>query len=248
MHSPSPEQPRFVDLHCHYIPGIDDGVRTQEEGLALCRELRAIGFAKIAATPHIRSAMFDNDAEDLRRRFAQFSEAARGRDDLPELMLGAEHFCDDRFWQLFESGRTLPYAGGKALLIELPPDRLPLGLDQRCFRLRVRGLVPVLAHPERYAPLFGSSEPIERLLELGMVALLDLMSLVEKYGRKPKRTAERMLEENVYFAACSDCHRPADVELVGAAIERLRALVGRDEAEQLLTAHPAAILRGEVER
>ncbi len=248
MPSSPTELPRFVDLHCHYIPGIDDGVRTEEEGLALCRELRAIGYAKVAATPHIRAAMFDNEAEDLRRRFERFAEAARERDGMPELVLGAEHFCDDHFWRLFEGGRILPYSGGKALLLEMPPERLPLGLDQRCFRLRVRGLVPVMAHPERYTPLFASSAPIERLLELGMVALLDLMSLVDKYGKRPRRTAERMLEENVYFAACSDCHRPADVPLVAAAIERLRELVGRDAAEQLLAAHPAAILRGEVER
>jgi protein-tyrosine phosphatase len=242
------EPPRFVDLHCHYIPGVDDGVRTQDEGLELCRALHAIGYGTIAATPHIRSVMFDNEAEDLKRRFERFAEAARGSGAMPELVLGAEHFCDDHFWRLFERGETLPYSGGKALLLELPPDRMPLGLDERCFRLQVRGLRPVLAHPERYAPLWSSSAPLERLLELGMLALLDLMSLVDKYGRKPRRAAERMLEEEIYFAACSDCHRPADVELVAAAIERLQELIGDDAAHRLLQANPAAILSGEVDR
>jgi len=77
--------------------------------------------------------------------------------------------------------------------------------------------------------------------------LLDVMSLVGKYGRRPRHTAERMLEEGAYFAACSDSHRPADVEQVALGIERLEALLGSDEAHALLDDNPRAILRGEVD-
>ena len=237
----------YVDLHCHYVPGIDDGVRTHQEGVQLCQALKRIGYAAVTATPHIRAAMFDNEKTDLERRFAGFVAEASAEPDMPELLLGAEHFCDDRLWELFEHGAVLPYTGGKALLIELPADTVPLWLADRCFRMQVRGMRPVLAHPERYAPLFGSTAPIERPLEMGVPALLDLMSLVGKYGRKPRATAERMLEEGAYYAACSDCHRPADVELVARAIERLTELVGEDDADALLDAHPRAILQGEVD-
>lgn len=248
MNDSRAERPSFVDLHCHYIPGVDDGVRTQEEGVALCQALRSIGYATVAATPHIRAAMFDNRADDLKQRFERFAAAASEQSDMPELVLGAEHFCDDHFWTIFGNGQSLPYPGGKALLIELSPERIPLGLDERCFRMQVRGVRPVLAHPERYAPLWSSSAPLERLAELGMLPLLDVMSLVGKYGRRPQRTAERMLEEELYYAACSDCHRPLDVEYVAAAIERLEELVGTATAHDMLGARPAAILRGEVDR
>lgn len=237
----------LVDLHCHYIPAVDDGVRTQEEGVQLCQALQRLGYATVVATPHIRTAMFENKKADLMQRFEQFVEQSRGAPDMPELMLGAEHFCDDVFWGLFERSETLPYTGGNAALIELPPDQVPLGLDQRVFRMRVRGIRPVLAHPERYPALFGSSTPIERALEVGAVALLDLMSLTGKYGRRPRHTAERMLEEGMYYAACTDCHRPTDVEHVSEAIERLKELVGDEDAKALLSEHPRAILRGEVE-
>ena len=191
--------------------------------------------------------MFENRAPDLVQRFERFAKDSAAERDLPELLLGAEHFCDDVFWQLLERGQALPYTGGKALLIELPQDQMPLGLEQRVFRMRVRGLRPVIAHPERYAPLFGASQPLARLVELGAVALLDLMSLTGKYGRRPRKAAERMLEQGLYFAACSDCHRPADVETVATAIERLRKLAGAPEAEQLLTRNPRMILQGEVD-
>ncbi len=238
----------LVDLHCHYLPGVDDGVRSFEEGLALCQALGRLGYATLAATPHIRTAMFENRRDDLEQRFARFVEQAAGAPDLPELLLGAEHFCDDVFWSLFERDQALPYTGGKAALIELPPDHIPLGLADRVFRMQVRAVRPVLAHPERYPALFGSSAPIERVLELGCLAQLDLMSLTGKYGRRPRRTAERMLEEELYFAACSDCHRPQDAETVAEAIERLLELVGPDGAELLLCRQPRAILQGDVER
>jgi protein-tyrosine phosphatase len=237
----------LVDLHCHYLPGIDDGVRTFDEGVALCRALAAAGYAVVAATPHIRTAMFDNEKADLMQRFERFAQQASDEADLPQLTLGAEHFCDDRFWELFEQGQVLPYGGGKALLIELPPDAVPVRLGDRCFRMQVRGMLPVIAHPERYTPLFASTAPIERLIEMGVPCLLDLMSLVGKYGRKPKHTAERMLEEGAYYAACSDCHRPDDVEHVAKAIERLTRLVGAEHALELLRDHPRAILQGKVQ-
>jgi protein-tyrosine phosphatase len=237
----------LVDLHCHYLPSVDDGVRSHDEGVALCQALAQIGYATVAATPHIRAHMFDNVGADLAAGFARFAEQAGGEAGMPELLLGAEHFCDDHFWQLFERGETLPYTGGKALLIELPPDNLPLGLADRCFRMQVRGVRPVLAHPERYTPLFASSAPIERLVEMGVVCLLDVMALVGKYGRKPQHAAERMLEEGVYYAACSDSHRVVDVEYVAAAIERLAELVGIEGAAELLRENPRAVLRGEVD-
>jgi len=238
----------LVDLHCHYIPAIDDGVRTHDEGVALCQALKRFGYATVTATPHIRSAMFPNNRADLEQRFERFSEQARESSDMPELLLGAEHFCDDAFWELWNRGEALPYSGGKAALIELPVDQLPLRLGDRCFRMQVRGVRPVLAHPERYAPLFGSTAPIERLLEMGVLPLLDVMALAGKYGRKPQQAAERMLEEDAYYAACSDCHRPADVEVVAEAVERLVELVGDEQALLLLRDHPRAILRGEVDR
>lgn len=237
----------FVDLHCHYVPGIDDGVRTPEEGLALVSALGRIGFAKVVATPHIRVGMFDNEPETLRAKFTDFHALAARTPNLPELVLGCEHHVDSGFDTLLEAGRLIPYEGGHAVLIELPPDQLPLHLDKRIFALRRKRLRPVIAHPERYAPFFERSEKLEGLLDLGAVALLDVMSLVDKYGRRPRKAAERMLEEGLYDAACTDCHRPSDVPIAAEAIAVLSRLVGKEEADFLLREGPAKILDGTLE-
>lgn len=237
----------YVDLHCHYVPGVDDGVRTMDEAFALLRGLRSIGYERVIATPHIRTAMFDNRRPGLERAYRELVDAGAGSPDLPETGLAAEHYCDDVFWDLFTRGKAMPYPGGKAALVELHYEIWPLRLEERFFEMLVRGVRPVLAHPERYAALFRKTDPLDPMLEVGTVALLDLMSLVGRYGRAPRRAAERMLDEGVYYAACSDAHRPSDVPLVAEAIERLRALVGDEEADALLADNPARILNGTVE-
>jgi protein-tyrosine phosphatase len=161
--------------------------------------------------------------------------------------LGAEHFFDDVFWQLFSEQQALPYPGGKAALVEFPPDSIPMRVEERFFQMNVRGVRPVLAHPERYSALWKKTDALDPLLDVGVLPLLDIMSLAGRYGRKPRKAAERMVEEGAYYAACSDCHRPGDVEIVAEAIDRLRRLVGEDEAYELLAVNPRSILEGTVE-
>jgi len=233
----------WVDLHCHYLPAIDDGVRTLDEGIALCRGLRKTGFGVVVATPHIRTAMFDNDRRGLEAAYGRFLDATRETAEMPRTGLGAEHFFDDVVWGLLEAREHVPYPGGRGVLVELQERSLPIGLDRRLFELRVRGIEPVLAHPERYAPFWKSSATLEPLLAGGTRLLLDVMALVGKYGRQPKRTAERLLAEGAYFAACSDSHKPRHVELVDRAIQRLRKLVGNAETERLLSEGPRELLR-----
>ncbi|MEY4578389.1 MAG: hypothetical protein RL701_3092 [Pseudomonadota bacterium] len=235
------------DLHCHYLPAVDDGVRTAQDGVALCRGLAALGYSTVVATPHMRPGMFDNEKPQLMAAFAAFSKEHAALDGMPELGLAAEHFCDDVFFARFEAGATLPYPGGHAALIEFAPERLPLGLTERFFRLQVRGVRPVIAHPERYMPVWKSSDALGALVERGALALLDVMALVSKYGRKPQRTAEELLESDLYFAACTDSHSVEDLEHVERGIERLTRLVGAEHAHALLSEHPRQILAGTVQ-
>jgi protein-tyrosine phosphatase len=225
---------------------VDDGVRTTEDGLLLCQALHKLGYETVVATPHIRMGMFENDKAGLCATFEAFVAAVSGESDMPNTGLAAEHFCDETFFERLERGDALPYPGGHAALVEFPPESRPLRIEDRFFRMMVRGVRPVIAHPERYMPIWRNSEPLEKLVDLGALSLLDLMSLMGKYGRRPQRAAEELLELGVYYAACSDSHKAEDVELVGRGIERLVALVGDAEAQLLLSEHPRSILDGTV--
>lgn len=234
----------YIDLHLHYVPGVDDGVRSAEEGLRLCRALKALGYAHLVTTPHIRSGMFENTRSGLQQGFAAFCAATADADDMPLLSLSAEHHCDASLLELLERDELVPYPGGRAILIEFGYDSLPVAIERVAFQFALKRLRPVIAHPERCAPLFRKTAPIDRLLDQEVGLQLDLMSLTGKYGRAPRAAAERMLEEGVYTVAGSDAHRPEDAVEVGKGIEKLYKLVGDEEAELLLADNPRRLLEG----
>jgi protein-tyrosine phosphatase len=236
--------PGFVDLHCHWLPGVDDGARTLAEAVELLEALHGIGFERVFATPHMRPGLFDNSAASLRVAYDGTQAQLQSMSHLPERDLSSEHFFDELVLQRLASGQGLPYPGGGAVLLEFYENAFPPRVDQLLAELRRGGLVPVVAHPERYRILWQRPEILERLLDVGAVALLDVAALVGKYGRGPQRCAELLLERGAYRAACSDAHRPEDVSDVARAIRWIADHYGEDELHALLSEGPRSILRG----
>jgi protein-tyrosine phosphatase len=234
----------FIDLHSHWIAAIDDGARTVPDGLALLAGLHQAGFSTVVATPHMRPGMFDNDRESLLAAYGAMQPHLATAASMPEVLLSSEHFFDDVVFRRLMDGDGLPYPGGAAVLVEFPPEAFPVRVQARFFDLKRKGLTPVLAHPERYQPVWKDDACLEPLLDAGAHLLLDICALVGRYGKAAQRAAEKLLEEEAYEAACSDAHKPEDVENVVRALDRLERLVGPEETNRLLAVAPRAILSG----
>jgi protein-tyrosine phosphatase len=234
----------FVDLHCHWIAGIDDGARSVTEGIEMLRALRGAGFDRVVATPHMRPGMFDNQKLELVEAYERMLPHLQGAEALPEVELSSEHYFDDVIFQRLMTGAGLPYSGERAVLLEFYEIDFPHSIDQRLFELKLHGLLPIIAHPERYRAIWRSPETLERLVDAGSAALLDIAALAGKYGRKPQRSAEELLERGLYHAACSDAHRPSDIEAVLAGMRCVEARYGAEEIDFLLREGPLALLRG----
>jgi protein-tyrosine phosphatase len=240
----------FVDLHCHWIAGIDDGAKTVEASLAMLRGLKRAGFDTVMATPHMRPGMFDNDRPALEAAFEAMGPYLAAEAGLPEVLLSSEHWFDEIVFARLLAGDGLPYPsapGGSApakrgVLVELPPQVFPPRLERRFFDLSRAGLRPVLAHPERYAPVWKDDRCLDPLLDAGACLLLDVCALVGKYGRASQKAAEKLLDDEAYEAACSDAHRPEDTDVVAEAIVQLTKQVGAEETERLLGSGPRGIL------
>ncbi len=238
----------YIDLHCHWVAGIDDGAPTVAEGIAMLRALGDAGYAKVVATPHMRTGMFDNDRADLERAYASMVGELKRHPGLPEVSLSSEHHLDDLVFTEVLQGRGLPYEPARtAALIEFPTDHFPTRYRERLFDLRVKQRIrPVLAHPERYRPVWKDIGLLEPLLDGGVLLLLDVCAIVGKYGRASKNAALELLEAGFYYAACTDAHRADDVREVKKAIKELYAVMGDEEAEFLLREGPRNILEGRV--
>lgn len=237
----------FVDLHCHWLPAIDDGVRSADDGVALLRALGELGFDHVVATPHIRPGMFDNRAEPLRAVFDTMQARLASEPAVPQTSLAAEHYFDDVVFGLLMRGEGLPYQAGRSVLVEFNAETLPLQLHARLFDLRRRRLRPVIAHPERYLPFWKNArKEAEAMRRAGGVLLLDLAALDGKYGQKSQRAAEEMVELDAYYAACSDAHRPDDAMGVGRGLRRLIEMRGEEHARLLLSQRARSILEGKI--
>lgn len=235
--------PSLIDLHCHFLPGIDDGAPTVADGVAMLEGLKGLGFTHVVATPHMRPGMFDNEKQGLTAAFDAFVPKLAGR-DVPELSLSSEHYFDEQVHTRLLNGDALPYPGGRAALLEFYDIDFPRVIEERLFDLRRRQILPVIAHPERYRKFWEQPEALERLVDQGVAALLDCMALTGKYGRRPQRAAEDLLERELYHAACTDLHRPADLPIVQKSIALLEKRYGKDEIEFLFRVGPAALLDG----
>jgi protein-tyrosine phosphatase len=235
----------LIDLHCHFLPGIDDGAPTIAAGVAMLEGLRSLGFERVVATPHMRPGMFDNEKEGLSQAFDAFLPQLVGR-AVPEVSLSSEHYFDERVYTRLLNGDALPYPGGRAALLEFYEIDFPPVIEERLFDLRRRRILPVIAHPERYRKFWDQPAALERLVDQGVATLLDCMALVGKYGRRPQRAAEELLEREVYQAACTDLHRPADLATVEKSILLIEKRYGKDEVDFLFRVGPSALLEGQM--
>jgi protein-tyrosine phosphatase len=247
----------FIDLHCHWVAGIDDGAKTPDDGLRMLSGLKKAGFSAVVATPHMRPGMFENTRAMLEAAYgAMKPHLDAAGDDIPKTALASEHFLEDTVWTRLLRGEGLPYPAlselhpdeshptqkRRGVLVEFNPQGFPPRLAARFVDLGRHGLFPVIAHPERYQPVWKDDACLDPLLDAGARLLLDACAVIGKYGRAAERAALKLLEEEAYEAACSDAHRPEDADATAAAIERLETLVGKGETERLLSDGPRMIL------
>ena len=213
--------------------------------------LRRAGFSMVCATPHMRPGMFENTRPMLEAAYAAMKPHVDAAEDtVPTTILASEHYFEDIVFERLVHGEGLAYPvidsarppKRRGILIELNPTAFPLRLANRFYDLARKGLFPVIAHPERYQPVWKDDKCLDPLLEAGARLLLDVCAVIGKYGKAAERAAEKLLEEEAYEAACSDAHRPEDAEATARAIERLEQLVGLPEATRLLIDGPRSIL------
>ena len=230
----------FIDLHCHVLHAVDDGPETLRGALDIAAGLKALGWTCIVATPHVRPGLFDPDDPSI---LASLNEvrAALGPAG-PRIFLAGEHYLDAEVWQRIADGRGRPYPNGRSLLLEIstagPP---PARLAEQLFRMRVGGMRPVLAHPERCAAFQDDAELLHELKRAGIALALDLTSLVGQGGRRARKTAERLLELDLVDVACTDVHDARELTDVEKALARLRKLGGDELLDRLLRAGPARL-------
>jgi protein-tyrosine phosphatase len=235
----------FIDLHAHYLPALDDGATSREMSLEMVRAIAALGFTNLYATPHQRSGMFLPTGEAIASAFATVSTDVAAGNVPVQLGLGAENFWDGVLHDRLRERSVPAYGGGPAFLFEVNPQFMPVGLENELFQLRVDGLLPVMAHPERYVAVQRDVTLAERLGRHA-VMMIDLGALDGAHGRAEMKTARKLVQEGLAHAAASDIHRPADAKEIAAGMVWIRKQIGQRGLEQMLAENTRRLLSGEM--
>jgi protein-tyrosine phosphatase len=234
----------FVDLHCHLLPGVDDGARTVEDAVEMARALVDLGFETVAVTPHARS-----DAAPVEiciERLRALEQALAAADVALQLRLSAENsVMEDGFLDGLGTTAARLVHQGPYLLVEVPYAAPVPALPTLVFQMKRRGVTPLFAHPERCLEFQRPGRAAE-VVSLGARLQLDLGTLTGRYGPAARRTARAYLEAGLYAVAATDLHGPTGArEWVGQALAELEARVGDAGLRSLLRDTPARILAGE---
>lgn len=235
----------MVDLHCHFVPGVDDGARDVEEALAQLRAYDRLGIRTVVTTPHLAASAAHGEWRDgIEAAFFELRAAAAQECPAIDLSRSFEFRLDDPDADL--SDRSIGLGDGGRLLVEFPMLAMPAYPDRMLEIVLAEGWVPVLAHPERYAGVERSFGWIDRWRDMGALMCVNAGSLWGAHGPEAQRVAHRMLEESLVDLVASDNHaRPGRTNTVREAWDFLAEAGCEEQATLLTSVNPAAVLSGE---
>lgn len=235
----------FVDLHAHVLPGLDDGVKSVAESVEVVAMLGGMGFTLVHGTPHQKVGSWVPTAQDISKAHAEISAALASTGIAVELRLGAENFWDELFLTRCQTDTQPGYTGERAFLVEVSPVATPPGFEEQLFRLRSRGRLPVLAHPERYHGLCRQPARIEAIRRTAAI-LVDVGALDGAHGPRAAESAQWLVKEGLAHACASDVHCADDARAAAQGIAWLKKKLGDGAVRRLLEENPRQILQGEL--
>jgi len=238
--------PCFVDIHCHLLPGIDDGSSSWQDTLAMARMAAADGIGVIVATPHQLGNYGQNDGEMIRQHTAKTQEFLDQHQVPLRVLPGADVRIEPDLVAMIRRGEVVTLGDHRRhILLELPHE-IYLPLDGLLGQLKRAGMVGILSHPERNGGILGRPDVLAPLVEAGCLMQVTAGSLVGTFGPQIQKFAHWMVQEQLVHFVATDAHGPKSRRpLMQRAYECVVQLVGQDIAEDVCCHNPASVAAGE---
>jgi len=208
-----------VDVHSHFIPGIDDGAQTIEESLDLLRKMQEFGYKKIITTPHVMEDYYKNTPEIILGGLEKVKKAIEENGLNIEIEASAEYNLDTGFEEIIKENKLLTFGGDKKyVLFELSFYNEPKRLKEVIWELSTSGYQPILAHVERYPYWHKKWDKIEDIVNRDVKLQVNIGSFTGVYGLEVKNTARRLVDEGLVDLIGSDCHNLRHIDMIKEAI------------------------------
>jgi protein-tyrosine phosphatase len=234
-----------IDIHCHLLPGIDDGPPTLDAALALARLLVDDGMSHVVCTPHVFPGRYENRNSSIEEDFERFAGAIKSAGVPLALSWAGEVRLTPEVLDLLPLGEV-PFLGAsdghQTMLLEMPDGQVPLGAERFTQRLLAQGIRPVIVHPERNRGVMERPDRLRVFIEDGCLVQLTAGSLVGQFGAIAQRVAHQLVDRGWVHAVATDSHnltgrRPRMTD----AVAYLARHWGDATARQLTLFAPAAL-------
>jgi len=236
----------MIDLHCHFLPGIDDGPETLDEALDLARAAVADGITHSVMTSHLNLDLYPNDQSSLRGAMDDFARHLQEAGIALNVSLGAEaRLCPELFDMLAQD--RVPFlgtvAGYRILLLEFPHQTIPVGSARFVSQLLKLKIRPLIAHPERNKAIMANPEKVRDFTQVGCWLQITAGSVVGRFGPAAQKTAFTLIDEGWNCMLATDAHNMQNrPPLLREGRDMLTTRYGETVAHSMVIKKPSQIL------
>ncbi|OIK10587.1 tyrosine protein phosphatase [Bacillus sp. MUM 116] len=195
----------MIDLHCHILPGIDDGAKSVEDSVAMAMEAAKEGIHTIIATPHFNS-QYDNRKPQILTKVEELNLVLQEKGIDVKILPGQEPRIYGEILEDFQQNQIQTLNDSSYLFIEFPSNHVPRYAERLLFDLQMQGLTPIIVHPERNSELMERPELLYQFVEKGALTQVTASSVAGYFGKKIKEFSNQLIEANLTHFIASDAH------------------------------------------
>ena len=238
----------YVDIHSHILYGIDDGSKSLESSIEIIKQHIEMGFKDIVLTPHYieNSEYVANNKKKKELLETIKKEIKKQKLDI-NLYLGNEVFINNNIEQLLKNNEISSINGSRYILIELPLHNKIKNITDIIYELKIKGIIPIIAHPERYEFVQKNPESVDELIEEGAILQSNYGSIIGVYGEHAKKTMKKLLKKNVISALATDIHFPNNKIYLNMDTirKKITKIIGEERLKELTILNPKKIINNE---
>lgn len=198
----------MTDIHSHILFNVDDGSQSIEESIELIKKLKSIGFNNIIFTPHyIEGSEYNSENEEKLEKLELIKKELEKNNIKINVTLGNEIFINNNIYELLKDNVISTLNNTKYILIELPFHNEIRNLEDIIYELKIKGLIPIIAHPERYTYLQKNYKEVDRLREEGFLFQGNYASILGYYGKESQKLLKYMLKKQYIDYLGTDVHK-----------------------------------------
>jgi protein-tyrosine phosphatase len=224
----------MIDLHCHLLPGVDDGAASLDISLDLARQAVENGITHALLTPHHMNGVYLNHRKNVIEQTASFQKQLKQNGIALTVFPGQEvRINGDLLSALNQNDILFADELGTYLMLEFPDDDVPAYTNDMIYQLQQRGILPVIVHPERNTKIMKHPNILYELLEKGCLSQITASSYVGTFGKKVELFSHQLIEAGQGYLFASDAHNlPGRKYEMREAFNKLQMEFGNELAKE----------------